>query len=96
MNTLFIHADKFKFEAKKETKLAEQLSKDLKKKKASNAIVCFVSIELADEGKEEAVSKQFAQEIKSVFDQTKAKTVVLYPFVHLLFGKKPSGKEKAR
>ncbi|MDO8538678.1 MAG: threonine--tRNA ligase [archaeon] len=95
MNTLFIHADKFKFEAKKETKLAEELSKDLKKKNAKNAIVCFVSIEQADEGKEEAVSKEFAQEIKSVFDQTKAKTVVLYPFVHLLFGKKPSGKETA-
>ena len=95
MNTLFTHATKFKFEAKKETKFAEQLTKELKKKNAKNALVCFVSFEEKDEGKEQGLSQNFAKEIETVLSQTKAKTVVLYPFVHLLFGKKPSTKETA-
>ncbi len=90
MNVLFIHSNSLEYKAKQKTKMAEAVSKDLMEKRAGECLVCFMAFEEADNGKELAVSKGLVKEIESVSSQLGVKTVALYPFVHLLFGKKPS------
>lgn len=96
MNTLFIHSSKLDVEAKKATKFAEEIADDEKEKHFDECLVCFLAFEEADNGKEEEVSAKLIAEVKDVAKQVGAETVVLYPYVHLLFGKKPSAPETAK
>lgn len=90
MNTLLIHADSISFQAKKATKFAEKVSAKQKKGKALNALVCFAAFEESDDSNPKAVAENWSKEIEKVVEQVKAEKIVLYPYVHLLFGKKPS------
>ena len=95
MNILLLHSDKLEFEIKKSTKLAEDIKKDQYKGKIGNCLVCFASFEEADDGCTEPVADNLVKEIISVAEQVNEKTIALYPYVHLLFGKKPSKPETA-
>ena len=95
MNTVFIHSDLLEFEVKKKTKLAVELTDDLKKNKVTDCLVCFMAFELADDEKEEALAEKFVLDVIDVLNQIKEKRIVLYPYAHLLFGKKPSKPETA-
>ncbi len=93
MNVLFIHAGHLTYEAKKATKFAERGVNE--KGSFGKGLVCFMSFEEADEGNEEKVAGSLVHEIKGVASQLGEKSVVLYPYVHLLFGKKPGSPDGA-
>ena len=95
MNILLLHSDKLEYETKKATKLAEKIPDKLKQQKVKDSLVCFMSFEEDDNGKEKAVAANLVKEIIGVAEQVKEKQIVLYPYVHLLFGKKPSRPETA-
>jgi threonyl-tRNA synthetase len=54
-----------------------------------------MSFEESDSGNEVQVSNELVQELKENCERLGVKTIVLYPYVHLLFGKKPSNPKTA-
>ncbi len=95
MNILLIHSDKLAYETKKKTKWAEEITKGMEKRQLGSCLVCFMGFEEADTGAEQELAKRLADEIREVAGQVGEKTVVLYPYVHLLFGKKPGSAKSA-
>lgn len=82
MKILLLHSDFIEWEPKKKAiKDAEEIEK--KKYRAEETLVVFSSVEKGDEGKEEEVIEKAAAEIVNVYDQVKATSVVVYPYVHL-------------
>lgn len=83
MRVLLIHADRFEYEIKEPTKMAEELSKGQPKKHSfKEALVAFSTIEDSDE-EVEAVADVAAADFKETFDKVKAERFVLYPYAHL-------------
>ena len=95
MNCLFIHSSRFEYIAKSKTKLAQKISKDLEKNNLGNCLVCFLSFEESDSENEDSVAQNLAFEIQNIAEQINERTIVLYPYAHLLFGKNPSQPETA-
>ncbi len=95
MRALFIHADYLEYEAKKKTKLADDISDDKKKGRIEEALVTYISFEEIDEGKEEASAKLLAENVMEIAEKVETKNTVLYPYAHLSssLGKPASGKE---
>lgn len=83
MKALFIHADFIEYEAKKKTKLAEEISDSQKQARYEEVLVAFVSFEKRDEGKEIESAKALAANVTEIFGEVKAERVVLYPYAHL-------------
>ena len=83
MKTLFIHADFIEYEARKKTKLAEDISDSQKKNRVEEVLVAFISFEKRDEGKEEAAAKALVSNIEEIVGQVEAQRIVLYPYAHL-------------
>jgi len=82
MKVLFNHADSFEYGVtKKAISSAEPI--EVKTQKAENALVAFMAVEKADEGKEDALSQRVFEETKKIYDQVKADVVVVYPYAHL-------------
>ncbi len=96
MNVLFIHSDKLNYRAGEKTKFAAPLAPKEKSAKLKNCLVCFMSFAEEDDANPEGTAENLAKEIASVAQNLKEKNIVLYPYVHLLFGKKPSRPETAR
>jgi len=83
MRVLLIHADKFEYEVKEPTKMAEPLPEGHAKKHSfKEALVAFSTIESSDEDSE-AIASVAAEDFADVFQKVKAETVVLYPYAHL-------------
>ena len=83
MKLLLIHSDFIEYEAKKKAlKSAEEIS-DKKPVRVEEALVAFCSVEKKDEKGKKGVISNSVREILSVYDQVKAKNIVVYPFVHL-------------
>ena len=95
MNVLFIHSDKLNYKAGEKTKFAAPLSAKEKSAKLKKCLVCFMSFAEEDDANPEGTAENLAKEIASVAQNLKEKNIVLYPYVHLLFGKKPSRPETA-
>jgi len=97
MNILLVHSDYLKCQAKSKTKFAEEITDEFKKLEESikNPLIVFCSFEQEDDKNTDDVSQKLSDEIISVNSQVHAENIVLYPFVHLLFGKKPSKPENA-
>ncbi len=95
MRALFIHADYLEYEAKKKTKLADDISDAEKKGRIEEALVTYISFEEIDEGKEEASAKLLASNVMEIAEKVETKNAVLYPYAHLSssLGKPASGKE---
>ncbi|MFQ6012806.1 MAG: threonine--tRNA ligase [Thermoplasmata archaeon] len=83
MRILFIHADRFEYEATGKTKYAEEASEEELKGRFQDSLVCFISAERADEEDVEAIASKAADEIENVATQVKEKRIVLYPYAHL-------------
>ena len=83
MRMLLIHADYLEFQAKQPTPMAEEVPEQLKSGRVEEALVAFIAVEEADEADPEAVAKNAAKEIESVFRQVEAERIVLYPYAHL-------------
>jgi threonyl-tRNA synthetase len=88
MRMLMIHADYLKYETKEKTKAAEKIGKEMMKGEFKEPLVIFISFERADEDAIDYVINSGVAEILGVADQIKPKSIVLYPYVHLLFGAK--------
>jgi threonyl-tRNA synthetase len=82
MRILLLHADFIEFEAKKKAiKEPEKLKN--KKERIEESLVVFISVEKKDEASPKNSAVNLARNIREVASQVKAKTVVLYPYVHL-------------
>jgi len=90
MKILLQHCDYVKFEAKKKTKLAIELKDDQKKGKMEECLFTRFATEMEDEGHENEVIEATVASIKDVAGQVKTRKILLYPYVHLLYGAKPS------
>ncbi|MBI2674834.1 MAG: threonine--tRNA ligase [Candidatus Aenigmarchaeota archaeon] len=82
MKLLLIHCDSIEWEAKKKA-IKEPEETEMKPERAEEALVIFTAVEKSDEGSREAVMKQAIKEILEVYNQVKAKNIVLYPYAHL-------------
>ncbi len=81
MKLLAIHADFVEYEALSEAiKGAEPIESGKKKERVEDCLVAFCA---AEKGDDETVAGKAAGEIISIAEQVKAKTLVLYPWVHL-------------
>ena len=83
MRVLLIHADKFEYEVKEPTKMAEPIpSEHPKKHSFKEALVAFSTIEASDEDVA-AIAEVASADIADVFAKVKAERLVLYPYAHL-------------
>ena len=95
MRIALIHSDFLEFEAKKKTKVAEDIPDDMKQGRVEEALVCFLAVEKADEADVDAIALKVSNEIVAVAEQVKPERIVLYPYVHFLFGAEPAGPNKS-
>ena len=83
MRVLLIHADKFEYEVKEPTKMAEPIpSEHPKKHSFKEALVAFSTIEASDEDVA-AIAEVASADFADVFAKVKAERLVLYPYAHL-------------
>ncbi len=83
MRVLLIHADRFEYEVKDPTKMAEKLPEGHQKKHAfGEALVVFTTIESTDEDVQ-TIADVAAADIADVFSKVEAERLVLYPYAHL-------------
>ena len=83
MRVLLIHADKFEYEVKEPTKMAEELPREHPRKHSfKEVLVVFSTIESSDEDVD-AIAEQAAADFSDVFRKVKAERLVLYPYAHL-------------
>lgn len=82
MRLILLHSDEFEYEPKsKAIKAAEQIEKGIVS--VSEALVVFMSVEIADEKNYQDAASQTVDEIVKVADDLKINNLVLYPWVHL-------------
>jgi threonyl-tRNA synthetase len=83
MRVLIIHADRFEYEVKDPTKMAEDLPAGVPKKHSfQEPVVVFMTVESKDEDPQ-AIAEVAADDIAEVFSKVEARSVVLYPYAHL-------------
>lgn len=83
MRVLLIHADKFEYEVKEPTKMAEPIANEHPKKHSfKEALVAFSTIEASDEDVA-AIAEVASSDFADVFAKVKAERIVLYPYAHL-------------
>ncbi|MBN1896639.1 MAG: threonine--tRNA ligase [Candidatus Aenigmarchaeota archaeon] len=83
MKILLIHADFIEYQARKK---AVKSAEDIENKdpvRVEEALVVFSSVEKKDEKAKDKVISNAVKEILNVNEQVKAKSIVVYPFVHL-------------
>lgn len=78
-----IHADFLEFEVKKKTGVAEDISEDRKTGRAEEALVSFMAIEKEDEKDPDIIIEKSFEEIREIFEEVGAESVVIYPYAHL-------------
>ncbi|MDO9538077.1 MAG: threonine--tRNA ligase [Thermoplasmata archaeon] len=83
MKALFIHSDFIEYEARKKTKLAEDISSDKMKNRVEEVLVVFISFEKRDEGKEADSAKALVANVEEIAGKVEVKRIVLYPYAHL-------------
>ena len=88
MRELIQHCDFVEFKATKKTKLAQE---GLKEGRMENLIFLRLAFEKSDEGKEKEIVSKTVQDLKKFSDTIKTKNILLYPYVHLLYGAEPAG-----
>jgi threonyl-tRNA synthetase len=83
MRALLIHADRFEYESRSPTKVAEELPSDHPKKHSfQEALVVFSTVESSDEDIP-AIADNVASDLADVCGKVEAKRVVIYPYAHL-------------
>ena len=95
MKELIVHADSVSYEVTKKTRLAEEISDEMKEGKMDDVLWVRIAVEKSDEGNIDSLVKKAVADIEEVAGQVKAKNVMLYPYAHLLMGSKPSNPEAA-
>jgi len=83
MRVLLIHADKFEYEVKDPTKMAEELPPGNSKKHSfKEVLVAFSTIESSDDNIA-AIAEAASSDLVDVIQKVKAERLVLYPYAHL-------------
>ncbi len=80
MRVLHIHCTKFKYETTQKTPVAQGSEK---KGEFENVLVCFITFEKQDEGREMEIIEQFKENIKIDHGRIQFKQLLLYPYAHL-------------
>jgi len=83
LQLLLIHSDYIEFEAKRPTKMAEEVEEQARKGRLEEALCAFVAVEKFDEDDPEAVISEGAKQISDVAEQVHADRIMLYPYAHL-------------
>ncbi len=83
MQLLLIHSDFIEFEAKRPTKMAEEVVESAKKGRLEEALCAFIAVEKFDEDDPDAVIAEGAKQIADVAGQVKARRIMIYPYAHL-------------
>ena len=83
MQLLLIHSDFIEFEAKRPTKMAEEIEEQARKGRMEEALCAFIAVEKFDEDDPDAVvaegSKQIADVAGQVHAHMKREETTLYP-----------------
>ena len=83
MRVLLIHSDRFEYESKQPTKVAEELPSDEARSHSfDEVLVVFATVESTDTDPA-AVSSAAAEDIADIFRKVEAERLVLYPYAHL-------------
>jgi threonyl-tRNA synthetase len=83
MRVLIIHADKFEYEVKDPTKMAEEIPVGAPRMHSfQEPLVVFTTVESSDDNAD-AIAEVAATDIAEVFSKVEARSVVLYPYAHL-------------
>jgi threonyl-tRNA synthetase len=80
---LLIHSDFIEFEAKRPTKMAEEIDDQAKKGRLEEALCAFIAVEKFDEDDPKAVIEESAKQIADVAGQVHASRIMVYPYAHL-------------
>ena len=83
MQLLLIHSDFIEFEAKRPTKMAEEIEDSAKIGRLEEALCAFIAVEKFDEDDPTAVIAEGAKQISDVAGQVHAARIMLYPYAHL-------------
>jgi threonyl-tRNA synthetase len=83
LQLLLIHSDFIEFEAKRPTKMAEEIDDQAKKGRLEEALCAFIAVEKFDEDDPDAVIAEGAKQITDVAGQVHAARIMLYPYAHL-------------
>ena len=83
MQLLLIHSDFIEFEAKRPTKMAEEVEESAKKGRLEEALCAFIAVEKFDEDDPDAVIAEGAKQVADVAGQVKAHRIMIYPYAHL-------------
>jgi len=89
MRELIQHCDYVEFRATKKTKLAQ--TGGLTEGRQEETIFLRMAFEKTDEKHEAEVVSMALEDIKKFAETVKTKNIVLYPYVHLLYGAEPAG-----
>jgi len=90
MKELILHVDHIKYEAKSKTKLAEEGRKLHEKDQMEDALFVAIAVEKEDEANLKAITLKAINDLKDISKKVKTNNIMLYPYVHLLFGSKPA------
>ncbi|MGB4680712.1 threonyl-tRNA synthetase editing domain-containing protein, partial [Methanothrix sp.] len=80
MQLLLIHSDFIEFEAKRATKLAEEIDESAKRGRLEEALCAFIAVEKFDEDDSDAVIAEGAKQIAEVAGQVNSRRIMLYPY----------------
>ena len=83
MQLLLIHSDFIEFEAKRPTKIAEEIEEQAKKGRLEEALCAFIAVEKFDEDDPDAVVAEASKQISDVAGQVHATRIMIYPYAHL-------------
>jgi threonyl-tRNA synthetase len=83
LQLLLIHSDFIEFEAKRPTKMAEEVEESAKKGRLEEALCAFIAVEKFDEDDPDAVIAEGAKQVADVAGQVKARRIMIYPYAHL-------------
>lgn len=83
MRILLIHSDYLNYQTKSKTRIAEKIPKEMESGSFKDALVVFTAVEKADEKNTENLIKNVINEVKDVYNNVKAKSIVIYPYAHL-------------
>jgi len=89
MRELLLHVDKVSYEVTKPTKIAEKITEKAKKGEMEDCLFVRIAVEREDEKNTNSVVKNAVEDIIDVCSKLKIKNILLYPYVHLLFGSEP-------
>lgn len=83
MQMLLIHSDYIEYETKKKTKIAEEISDDMKAGRLEEALTAFIAVEKCDEVNPTGTVAAAVTQIKNTLEQVKTDKVMVYPYAHL-------------